>query len=218
MVIPRRVGSAQRVRPIGGGLKRAFDIVFAGSALILLSPMILMVALLVRMSDRGPIFFSHQRVGYQYRPFGCIKFRTMVVDSQAVLANYLANNPEAQREWEVSRKLTHDPRVTPLGNILRLTSLDELPQLWNILRGDMSIVGPRPVVQDELRKYGVNAQFYAETRPGLTGAWQVSGRSDTQYETRVALDRAYVETWSMRKDVVIILRTIPAVIFSRGAY
>ncbi|NIK47316.1 exopolysaccharide production protein ExoY [Variibacter gotjawalensis] len=176
------------------------------------------MALLVRMSDRGPIFFSHQRVGYQYRPFGCIKFRTMVVDSQAVLANYLANNPEAQREWEVSRKLTHDPRVTPLGNILRLTSLDELPQLWNILRGDMSIVGPRPVVQDELRKYGVNAQFYAETRPGLTGAWQVSGRSDTQYETRVALDRAYVETWSMRKDVVIILRTIPAVIFSRGAY
>jgi exopolysaccharide production protein ExoY len=142
----------------------------------------------------------------------------MSINGDEILRAHLHTNPDARMEWEATRKLKKDPRVTPVGVVLRKLSLDELPQLYNILVGDMSIVGPRPVVQDELKNYGTSASFYLRSRPGLTGLWQVSGRNDVSYETRVAFDRQYVENWSLMRDMVIIVRTVPAVCLSRGSY
>lgn len=204
--------------PIGGALKRAFDIVGAAAGLMLLSPLFLMIAVLVKCSDGGSVFYGHRRVGRNGDFFHCLKFRTMVPNGDQVLSAYLSRNPEARAEWKASRKLQNDPRVTKVGAVLRKLSLDELPQILNILRGEMSIVGPRPVVMDELEMYGGSADYYLKSRPGLTGLWQVSGRNDVSYETRVAFDRHYVENWSMASDVRIILKTIPAVCLSRGSY
>lgn len=204
--------------PIGGLLKRSFDIVGSLAGLVLLSPLFLMVALLVKLSDNGPIFYGHKRIGRGGRIFSCLKFRTMVVDGERVLAAYLATNPEANAEWIATRKLRNDPRVTRVGQVLRKLSLDELPQILNILQGDMSLVGPRPVVRDELEIYGSAAVYYLKSRPGLTGLWQVSGRNDVSYDTRVAFDRHYVENWSMFQDIRIIFKTVPAVWMSRGSY
>ncbi|TGP51938.1 sugar transferase [bacterium M00.F.Ca.ET.230.01.1.1] len=204
--------------PIGGLLKRSFDIAGGVAGLILLSPLFLMVALLVKLSDNGPIFYGHKRIGRGGRIFSCLKFRTMVTDGERVLAAYLAANPEANAEWIATRKLKNDPRVTRVGQVLRKLSLDELPQILNILQGDMSLVGPRPVVRDELEIYGSAAVYYLKSRPGLTGLWQVSGRNDVSYDTRVAFDRHYVENWSMFQDIRIIFKTVPAVWMSRGSY
>ena len=198
--------------------KRALDIIAAGLGLVLLSPFFLIVALMVR-ADGGPAFFAHQRVGRGGKLFGCLKFRSMVIDSQARLEALLANDPAARAEWEATRKLKNDPRITPIGRFLRSTSLDELPQLINVLRGEMSLVGPRPVQEAEIdRYYGASAAHYMAVRPGITGLWQVSGRSETSYESRVALDVAYVSRPSLLADLSILLRTPVAVVSRRGAH
>ena len=210
--------SPQRSSPIGGKAKRCFDVVFASVALIALSPLFLLIAMLIKASDGGSILYRHRRVGWHMRSFDCLKFRTMVQNGDHVFRLHLQAFPEAAQEWHEARKLKDDPRITTVGKVLRELSLDELPQLINIIRGDMSVVGPRPVVLDELRLYGPHADSYLEARPGLTGAWQVSGRNDVSYAVRATLDRTYVEKWSLASDVVIILKTIPAVISAKGSY
>jgi exopolysaccharide production protein ExoY len=204
--------------PIGGFLKRGFDILGAALGLILLSPLFVLLALLVKFSGPGPVFYGHARIGRGGQSFKCLKFRTMVKDGADVLAQHFAENPEAVAEWEATRKLQNDPRVTRVGTVLRKLSLDELPQIINILKGDMSVVGPRPVVSDELALYGPAAVYYLKSRPGLTGLWQVSGRNDVSYVSRVAFDTHYVENWSFVTDLSIIVRTVPAVLASRGSY
>lgn len=207
----KRAASASS-RPIGGIPKRVLDSLVASLALVVLSPLMLLVALLIRTLEGGPIFISHPRIGYGGRTFRCYKFRTMVVDGDKVLERHLAENPQARRMWAEMRKLAVDPRVTPIGRLLRKSSLDELPQLWNVLRGEMSCVGPRPIVADELPKYGAQARHYLRTWPGLTGIWQVSGRSSTTYRQRVAMDTLYARRWSFWLDVWVLLMTIPAVL------
>ena len=180
-------------------------------ALVLASPVMLVVALLIWVTDGGPAIFSHTRVGFNGKRFACYKFRTMVANSQQVLADYLAKNPEAAKEWEQNWKFKNDPRITFLGRILRKSSLDELPQLINVLRGEMSCVGPRPVGPDELQRYGACAAEYLQARPGLTGLWQVTGRDAVDYASRVSIDSRYIRNWSIWADVVILGRTVFAV-------
>ncbi|GGF54272.1 exopolysaccharide biosynthesis protein [Azorhizobium oxalatiphilum] len=200
-----------RPRCTGGLAKRALDLPVALTALIMLAPLMLAVALLIKLTTRGPVLFGHARVGLNGRTFRCLKFRTMRPDAEQALLAYLADSPEAAQEWLETRKLKKDPRVTALGKVLRGSSIDELPQLLNVLRGEMSCVGPRPVIADELALYGAQAQDYLAARPGLTGPWQVSGRSALSYADRVSLDSAYVRNWSLRRDIVILLKTVPAV-------
>lgn len=198
-------------------VKRAMDASVAGLALVCLMPIMFMIAAWVKW-DGGPIFYGHERVGLAGRRFTCWKFRSMKQNSDQVLNTYLAANPEAAAQWALVRKLPHDPRVTWVGAWIRKLSLDELPQLWNVIRGDMAIVGPRPVTQDELvNYYYVYADCYASVRPGITGLWQVSGRSNLSYDHRVKLDMQYVHNLNWRMDTDIILRTPLAVLVSRGA-
>jgi exopolysaccharide production protein ExoY len=210
--------SASRPHVVGRASKRAVDIAMAATALVLLSPLMLIVALIVKLSDQGPIFYSHTRIGYGGAAFGCLKFRTMKTDAAAQLAELLRTNPSARAEWGATRKLKNDPRITTVGEILRKSSIDELPQLINILRGEMSIVGPRPVTADELTRYGEHVTSYMAARPGLTGQWQTSGRNDVSYEYRVALDVQYVRNWSLTRDFIIIAKTVPALFSQRGCY
>lgn len=197
--------------------KRALDILIAATALVFLAPLMILVALLIRMGDRGPAIFAHTRIGRGGAAFKCYKFRSMVTDADARLKALLAEDPEAAAEWARDQKLRCDPRITPIGAFLRKTSLDELPQLFNVLKGEMSIVGPRPIVLSEVARYGDSFADYAGVNPGITGLWQVSGRSDTTYAERVALDRRYARTWTVLGDVMIILKTIPAVLLKKGA-
>ncbi|WP_245464276.1 MULTISPECIES: sugar transferase [unclassified Mesorhizobium] len=216
----RRAGIhiGQNLRPLGGRRKRMVDITVALIALVLAAPVMLAVALLILVTDGGPAVFSHTRIGFNGRRFACYKFRTMVANSERVLADYLASNPEAAKEWEQNWKFKNDPRITFLGHILRKSSLDELPQLINVLRGEMSCVGPRPVVPDELQRYGSSAIDYLKTRPGLTGLWQVAGRDAMDYPSRVSIDSRYVREWSLWADVVILVRTVGAVMkFDRAS-
>ena len=204
--------------PVGGISKRSFDILVALAALVVLSPIFVLIMALVKYSDGGSVFYGHRRIGYNGSTFRCLKFRTMAENGDALLQQYLEQNPEALKEWRATRKLQDDPRVTVVGTVLRKLSLDELPQLINILKGEMSIVGPRPVVEDELELYEASAVYYLRSRPGLTGLWQVSGRNDVSYAARVAFDTHYVRNWSLASDLVIVARTIPAVCLSRGSY
>ncbi len=198
--------------PVGGYLKRGLDIFVSSVMLISLAPIMLMVALIIYFTMGRPIVFSHERVGFQGVRFRCYKFRTMVKDAEERLTLHLQNDRAALAEWEATQKLRKDPRITWFGQLLRKSSLDELPQLVNIFRGDMTCVGPRPVTLDELhRRYGTSARHYLRARPGLTGLWQVSGRSNTSYRYRVAIDRTYVTSWSILLDVKILLKTAPAV-------
>lgn len=197
--------------------KLLFDKLFAATCLVLLSPVMLAIALAIRSQGQGPVIFAHSRVGQGGRSFNCLKFRTMRPDSQSAFDELMRIDPIARREWDEQRKLERDPRVDRVGYFLRSTSLDELPQFWNVLCGEMSIVGPRPITRAEIEKYGKNFEEYASVRPGLTGIWQVSGRSDTSYERRVALDVSYVRNWSMPRDLRIVLRTVGVVLFRRGA-
>jgi len=208
----------QQVAPLGGITKRSFDLVCATIALVVFSPLFVLIAAFIKISDGGPVFYRHQRIGCGSRSFMCLKFRTMAVNCDDVFRRYLRESPQAAEEWRETRKLRQDPRITPIGSVLQQLSLDELPQLINIVRGEMSVVGPRPIVGEEMKLYGDAAVFYLRARPGLTGPWQVSGRNDVSYERRVDLDRAYVGSWSLWTDVVIVLRTIPAVILARGTY
>ncbi len=203
---------------IHGAVKRAIDVVGAALLLLMLTPLLLCVALLVRRSSPGPVLYGHERIGLNGRRFRCWKFRSMVMDSEEALARHLAMSPAARLEWQATRKLRNDPRITPIGAVLRKLSIDELPQLFNVILGDMSLVGPRPVVADELPLYKTSARHYLRTRPGLTGLWQISGRSEMTYDRRVALDRAYVVRCGSLSDLLILFRTIPAVLRSRGAW
>lgn len=196
--------------PIGGAWKRAIDVAIATTGTVLVLPAFLVIALAVKLSMGGPVFYRHRRIGFAGRPFDCLKFRTMVQNGEEVLKQHLAQNPEAAEEWRRNRKLLKDPRVTHLGLLLRKSSLDELPQLLNILRGEMSCVGPRPIVPEELERYGAHAAEYLRARPGITGSWQVSGRSNVGYGDRVKLDADYVRRWSLKSDFLILLRTFPA--------
>ena len=209
--------SVQRFRKGGLSLDRALDIVLSLSALIFLAPLLLLVALLVYIVDPGPILFGHRRLGMDGRTFRCWKFRSMVVDADARLKALLASDPVARAEWEADHKLRSDPRVTRIGHFLRKSSLDELPQFFNVLMGDMSLVGPRPIVIDEIAKYGRYFDNYCRVRPGITGLWQISGRNDVSYRRRVALDVAYVRSKSLALDMRILLLTVPRVVARRGA-
>lgn len=189
----------------------------AAALLVLLSPLMLLVAWLTWRRDGAPIFFAHYRVGFDGKLFRCLKFRTMYRDAEQMLADLLRDNPDARAEWARDQKLTNDPRITPVGNFLRRTSLDELPQLFNVLRGEMNLVGPRPITVAELTRYGRVRWHYLSVRPGLTGLWQVSGRNNTTYEERVALDRRYVEQHSIWLDFRILFKTIKVVVARDGA-
>lgn len=198
--------------------KRVFDITFATCALLTFLPVLLACAIATKLESSGPLFFRQKRLGTNGLAFHIVKFRTMVPNAESVLASYLALDPKAKAEWEADRKLKNDPRITRAGAIMRKFSLDEVPQFWNVLRGEMSIVGPRPIVQAEIQYYGEDFRHYAAVRPGITGLWQVSGRNDVSYPNRVALDCRYVRSWSLGMDLGIILRTVSAVLRSAGAY
>ena len=198
--------------------KRIFDLVCTICGGLLILPIVAIVALLVAIDNRGNVIFAHRRIGKDGKEFPCYKFQSMVPNAQEILQDYLAKNPEARREWEESFKLTDDPRVTKLGGFLRKTSLDELPQLWNVIKGDMSLVGPRPIVRKEIERYGEYFREYSMVLPGITGMWQASGRSDTTYEERVAMDTWYVRNWSVWLDIMYLAKTFTAVIFGKGAY
>jgi exopolysaccharide production protein ExoY len=193
------------------------DIIIAAVALLFFLPLLLLVALAIKLADPGPVFFRQNRIGLGGKTFGCWKFRTMVVDAEQRLAAILATDPEAAREWEESQKLTNDPRVTWLGNFLRRSSLDEVPQFFNVLMGEMSIVGPRPIVETEAARYGQHFALYCLVRPGITGLWQISGRSDVRYFERVLMDVRYVSSRSMMRDLKIIVLTVPSVLAARGS-
>jgi len=206
-----------KVRLANGRMKRAFDLLVATVALIVLAPAFLTIALLIKMTDNGPVFYKHTRVGRRGHRFECLKFRTMATDSDARLAKILLDDPQAAVEWQESQKLRNDPRITKLGAFLRKTSLDELPQFINVLRGEMSVIGPRPITRAELNRYGKDRRYYLLVRPGITGLWQVNGRSSTGYEKRITLDREYLEDWSWLSEFWILLMTVPAVLNTRDA-
>ena len=204
---------------MGNVVKTAFDYILTLVGAVFISPLLVYIAYRIKKEDPGPVFFAHTRIGKDGKPFPCYKFRSMVVNSQEMLQKYLAENPAAREEWERDFKLKDDPRVTPIGKFLRSTSLDELPQIFNVLRGEMSLVGPRPVIQEELDKYyGETAKLYCTVKPGITGLWQVSGRSDIGYDERVALDAKYIKYRSMWGDIVILWKTIGVVLMKKGAY
>ena len=204
---------------MGNVVKTAFDYILTLVGAVFISPLLVYIAYRIKKEDPGPVFFAHIRIGKDGKPFPCYKFRSMVVNSQEMLQKYLAENPAAREEWERDFKLKDDPRVTSIGKFLRSTSLDELPQIFNVLRGEMSLVGPRPVIQEELDKYyGETAKLYCTVKPGITGLWQVSGRSDIGYDERVALDATYIKYRSMWGDIVILWKTIGVVLMKKGAY
>ncbi len=197
--------------------KRSFDIMFSIIGLGLLSPFFLVFSLLIKLTGNN-IFFKHKRVGRRGQHFYCLKFQTMHANSQEILEKILATDENARKEWDKDFKLKNDPRVTKIGGFLRKTSLDEIPQLWNVLKGEMSLVGPRPIVDAETIKYNDDLYYYKLVRPGVTGLWQISGRNDIDYTSRVALDVWYVKNWSLWYDFVIIFRTIIVVLVRKGAY
>jgi Undecaprenyl-phosphate galactose phosphotransferase WbaP len=199
-------------------LKRGIDIALALAFGLLVGPLCLLLAILSKIDSPGPIFYSQRRIGLKGRTFQAWKFRSMVTNSKEMLERHLAANPAARVEWEQSQKLKNDPRVTRVGKILRKTSMDELPQVWNVLKGEMSFVGPRPIVENEVHFYGERFELYKRVRGGITGLWQVSGRSDTTYEERVTLDAFYARNWSVWLDLCIIFRTFSVVLFGKGAY
>jgi Undecaprenyl-phosphate galactose phosphotransferase WbaP len=198
--------------------KRTLDIFVALSALIFLAPMMIVIALLIKNKDGGPSLFKQKRIGLNGEEFLCLKFRSMVTNATEELDKVLRSDPEAAAEWARDQKLRNDPRITAVGRFIRKTSLDELPQLLNILKGEMSIIGPRPIVNNEIEKYGSFFNYYASVKPGVTGLWQISGRNDTTYEERVQLDVEYAKKWSFWLDLKILVMTIPAVLHSKGAY
>ena len=198
--------------------KRALDLCGAVVGGLLITPLLLAMAIAIKLDSPGPVFYGHRRLGSGHKHFRCWKFRTMHRDAEKLLDECLQGNPLLQAEWEQTHKLRDDPRVTRVGRLLRKTSLDELPQLWNVLRGEMSLIGPRPIVDAEVPKYEKAYELYTRIRPGMSGFWQVSGRSDTGYEERVAMDSYYVRNWSVWLDLVLLARTVKSVVLGRGAY
>lgn len=197
---------------------RVLDVLGAGILLIFLGPLMLLIALSIFIANPGPVLFRQNRLGRDGRLFKCLKFRTMATDAEARLSAVLANDKNAQDEWDRDHKLRDDPRVVGIGNFLRKSSLDELPQLFNILKGDMSLVGPRPIVPAEVKKYGRYFDYYCRVRPGLTGLWQISGRNDVNYRRRIAFDVVYVKQGDVGQNLKILLLTVPSVLRGRGSY
>ncbi|WP_241491876.1 sugar transferase [Sphingomonas endophytica] len=221
---PELIGAANMTASSGGLQRlddiasRALDVTLAVIALIVLAPLMLIIAAVIYVLDPGPVIFAHQRIGRGGRSFPCLKFRSMVTDADARLRQLLESSAEAREEWERDHKLRDDPRVIGIGRFLRKTSLDELPQLWNVVRGDMSLVGPRPIVVGEISRYGRYFEHYCAVRPGITGLWQVGGRNDVSYRRRVAYDVTYSRLRSCAMNVKIIAYTVPSVLFQRGSY
>jgi exopolysaccharide production protein ExoY len=214
---PKRNWLQDSLRLLDESMKRDIDVVGALVFLLLALPVVVMLSFLVA-ADGGPVFFSHRRVGRNGVSFGCLKFRTMFVGAEECLTRYLRYHPEAVCEWERDQKLVRDPRITPVGGVLRQMSLDEVPQMWNVLVGQMSLVGPRPVTEGELRdRYGSYANIITSVRPGVTGAWQVSGRSSVDYSSRVKLDTSYVLSRNLVTDIRILLQTASVVLRRAGA-
>ncbi|MEM6649916.1 MAG: sugar transferase [Pseudomonadota bacterium] len=212
-VLPHGVPSG-----LAGRTKRGADMLLAGIALLFMAPLFLGLAVLIKLQDGGPVFYRQLRRGRGGEHFTLYKFRTMRPDGNQMLAALLAKDKDARAQWTAYRKLRNDPRITPIGKFLRRSSLDELPQFLNIVLGDMSIVGPRPIIDEEFDRFGVMAPVYEAARPGLTGLWQISGRNETDFTTRVALDVAYVQNWSFWQDIKILFKTVPVVLLARGAY
>jgi Undecaprenyl-phosphate galactose phosphotransferase WbaP len=204
--------------PVNQFVKRIIDQTVSLLLLALLLPVMLLIILIIRLESPGNALFFHRRIGHGGREFRMWKFRTMRRNGDRILEEYLRNHPEERAQWREKRKLRNDPRVTRVGRILRKTSLDELPQLWNVLRGDMSLVGPRPIVAEEATRYNEWFDLYCRVVPGLTGLWQVSGRSDTDYQQRVDLDSYYVRNWSPWFDIYLLARTVRVVLKGEGAY
>ncbi|MGY2735443.1 sugar transferase [Sphingomonas sp. UYP23] len=197
---------------------RWLDVSLAGLGLLFLLPLMIVLIIVTWLGDPGPVFFGHVRIGKGGRAFHCLKFRTMVADAEERLLRLLQSDPDARAEWERDRKLTNDPRITGIGRFMRKTSLDELPQLWNVVRGEMSLIGPRPIVQAEVPRYGRYIADYMSTRPGISGLWQISGRNNVSYRRRVALDVAFARSRSLKLYLRILVLTLPAVILQRGSY
>ena len=198
--------------------KRLMDIVLMLGGGLLLLPLLFYIAVAVKLSSRGPVLYANERIGRDGRRFRMWKFRSMFTNGDAVLEYFLDAHPEYRQEWETTQKLKWDPRITRIGRFIRKTSLDELPQLWNVLRGDMSLVGPRPILLEEEEKYGEYYALYTMVKPGITGMWQVSGRSNTSYDERLQLVAYYVRNWSLWLDIYLMLKTVRIVFFGRGAY
>ncbi|HEX4709849.1 sugar transferase [Phenylobacterium sp.] len=220
MVVLEQPNSSERHRDntlFGGPLKRVQDALIAVLVLIIMAPLMLVIAAAVKLQDDGPALFRQVRVGRYGAPFAMLKFRSMVPDATGRLKRLLEEDPEAAREWGEKQKLANDPRVTPLGRLLRSTSLDELPQFLNVLLGHMSVVGPRPILPEQVNAYGAGFSLYCTARPGITGLWQVAGRSDTTFQRRSEFDQTYLRTWSAITDITLILRTFSVVIGRRGA-
>lgn len=212
------VESAARDKAAAEWLGRVLDLAIAMIAVVALAPLIVLAALAVMIENKGPILFAHQRIGREGRTFFVLKFRTMAVDGERILKEHFAANPQAAIEWESDRKLRRDPRVSSLGRYLRASSIDELPQLINVLRGDMSIVGPRPIVLEEVPRYGDYFAAYCSVRPGITGVWQVSGRNNISYQRRVEMDALYARRKSILLDIKLMAATVPAVLARRGSF
>jgi UDP-galactose-lipid carrier transferase len=198
-------------------LKRAFDLFGSFFIMVVLSPVLLILIYLVSRDGGKPIY-GHERIGLNGIKFKCLKFRSMVINSKEVLEKLLATDPDARKEWDKDFKLKQDPRITKVGKFIRKTSLDELPQLWNVFRGEMSLVGPRPIIEKELERYAGDVDYYLMAKPGMTGLWQVSGRNDVDYDTRVYFDAWYVKNWSLWNDIAILFKTINVVLKRDGAY
>lgn len=213
-----KVASVSSPVPVGTNSKRLIDLILALVGIVLLAPLLVICYLLTVATSPGPALFRHRRVGFGGKHFDCLKFRTMRTDASERLHELLEADPVAAAEWAACRKLRRDPRVTAIGAVLRKSSLDELPQLFNVLRGEMSIVGPRPITDEELERYTTCVGAYLACRPGITGLWQVSGRSTTTYEKRVACDTFYAQNWSMGLDAKILIVTIPALLESDTAF
>ena len=214
--------SATRPAKLGAQISldlcRLLDVIIALSVLIFIAPLMLAISLMIRAQDGGPALFRQSRIGEGGKTFKCLKFRTMVIDAEVRLNALLARDPEARKEWEADHKLRKDPRITALGAFLRKSSLDELPQLFNVLKGEMSLVGPRPIVAAEVARYGRWFAYYCAVKPGVTGLWQVNGRNDVSYRRRVALDVLYAKTIGVRRYVQIMAATVPAVLMRSGSY
>jgi lipopolysaccharide/colanic/teichoic acid biosynthesis glycosyltransferase len=217
-----RIARAPQQSSIGAPVRdsaliRIVDVLGASMILLVTLPMLAILAVLLLLDSRGPLFFVQQRIGRGGKSFACVKFRTMQQNADALLAAYLRQSSTARADWDANFKLRNDPRVTRFGAFVRKFSLDEFPQLINVLRGDMSLVGPRPIIQAEVERYGSSFAHYCRVRPGLTGLWQVSGRNNVRYRRRVSMDRYYARRASLMLNVAILMRTVPAVMFARGA-
>jgi Undecaprenyl-phosphate galactose phosphotransferase WbaP len=208
----------QLLRPSARFAKRLLDLALAAVIIPLVTPVLAVVAGLIKLESPGPVFFANERIGIGGCKFKALKLRSMVTNGDQVLSEYLTQNPSEAQSWRTCQKLERDPRVTRIGRFIRKTSIDELPQLWNVLKGDMSVVGPRPFLESQIDLYGPNFQLYKMVRPGITGLWQVSGRNRCTFAERVAFDSYVIQNWSVWMDIYILARTVSVVLTTRGAY